>query len=101
MRPVSFVALLALLLLFALPAFAADELQAGKKLFSSELGNNGKSCNSCHADGNGLQHTDDYTDEQLRSIINACIHNALKGELLPEDDPRLVQLERYVRSLKK
>ena len=93
--------LLALLGLLSLPAFAADDLQAGKQLFSTPLGSNGKSCITCHAEGKGLQHADDYNSEQLRGIINSCIHKALQGKLLPDDDPRLAELERYVRSLKK
>jgi cytochrome c553 len=100
MRPDRLIFLVALVLLLTIPAFAANDLQAGKELFSTQLGSNGKSCSSCHPDGKGLEHADDYQGEQLRGIINACIRDALKGQLLPDDDPRLVELESYVRSLK-
>jgi len=101
MRPISLIGLSTLIVLFAFPAFAADALQSGKELFSStELGSNGKSCSSCHPQGKGLLKTATFSDEQLRDTINACIRGPLQGQSLPEDDPRLIELTRYIRSLK-
>jgi len=101
MRPIMMACLLALLVPPALPVAAADQLQTGKELFNAQLGSNGKTCNSCHPDGKGLERAGNYDRQQLRDIINNCIEKALQREMLPPDDPRLTQLESYVRSLKK
>jgi len=101
MRFVTLVFLSALFLLLPFTVFSSDDLQIGKELFSTPLGSNRKSCSSCHPDGKGLQQADEYQGEQLREMINFCIRDALKGEMLPLADPRLKQLESYVRSLKK
>ena len=93
--------LIAMCLMTTTFGFAATMLQTGKELFSTPLGSNGKSCNSCHPEGKGLEHADEYPGEQLREMINFCIRDALKGEMLSLDDPRLVQLEHYILSLKK
>lgn len=82
------------------PAWSdSTQVENGRKLFTAPLGSNGKSCSSCHADGKGLDHAGDYDSGMLREMINFCIRDALKGDLLAEDDPRLGQLEAYVQSL--
>jgi mono/diheme cytochrome c family protein len=101
MRPVLCAGLSALLALLACSVLAADDLETGRKLFSTQLGSNGQSCSSCHPAGKGLEQAAAYEGQRLREIINICIRDALQGQPLPLDDPRLGQLEAYVRSLNK
>jgi len=79
-------------------AIGASDLDAGKKYFyDTSLGTNGKSCASCHENGKGLEHAGDYDVPTLREFVNFCIRDALKGKMLPADDPRLAEIEKYMR----
>lgn len=70
----------------------------GENLFrSTDLGTNGRSCSSCHPDGKGLDKIADFDDVMLRDIINACIRDAMKGELLAEGAKELRLLAEFVR----
>lgn len=95
--------LIALTLLASATSVFATEvptLELGKQLFeATNLGSNGKSCSSCHAQGKGLEEIGAYDDGVLREMINFCIRDALKGEMLDPESTELGSLFLYVRSL--
>ncbi len=102
MKVVTSVCLLVLTSLFAghitLAVQGGASLEKGKKIFNDpELGTTGKSCNSCHPDGKGLEQAGSKRD--LADIINGCITIPLKGKAL---DPKSVEMESlvlYIKSL--
>ena len=83
-------------------AMVSPEVAAGKALFNdASLGTSGKTCNSCHADGEGLagaaaKHTEEGA---LAGVINNCIEKPLKGKALDKDSEQMKQLSAYVSSL--
>jgi cytochrome c553 len=82
-------------------AFAAGDAGKGKTLFSdTQLGGGtaGKSCNSCHPDGKGLDKAADRKD--LPKVVNACIKNALKGKPIDSKSAEMADLVAYIKSLK-
>lgn len=82
-------------------ATEAPTAELGRQLFhSSELGESGKSCATCHPGGKGLEGIGAYTDDQLREMINVCIRDALKGEPLGEQSQELASMLLYLRSQK-
>ena len=90
--------------LIATPALAIESpsLELGKTLFeSSELGTKGRSCSSCHAEGKGLELIGDFNDEELKDIINACIRDALGGQLISVESQEMLALMSYVRTFQK
>ena len=68
----------------------------------------GISCDMCHPDGSNT-HPETYPKFQmqlkkvalLRDMINWCIENPMKGQPLPEDDPRMKAVEAYILSTRK
>ncbi len=96
-RMIMLVVLLLLLPLSA--AMGASDLEDGKRYFSdSSLGSNGKSCASCHPSGKGLENACDYDVPTLQEFVNFCIRDAMKGKMLPADDPRIIEIERLMRA---
>lgn len=92
---------LALLLGCALPAKAVEvaALDMGRALFeSAQLGKSDRSCATCHPGGKGLDQVGDFSDAELKDIINACIRDALGGSMLTDDSQELNALLRYVRT---
>ena len=91
------------LLLFALPVQAEEPSVAlGKALFSNPgLGasKNDKTCNTCHADGKGMEKAGARSD--LASVINQCIRGPLQGEGINEDTVAMESLKLYIKSLGK
>ena len=80
----------------------APSLSLGKKLFeSTELGTKGKSCQTCHSQGKGLDMIGDFNDEELKDIINACLRDALGGKLISVESQEMVALHDYVRQFQK
>jgi cytochrome c peroxidase len=73
-------------------------IEKGKMMFNdTKLGTTGKSCNSCHPGGKGLEKSGSRKD--LTDIINGCITIPLKGKAL---DPKSVEMESlvlYIKSL--
>ena len=99
--PSKSVALLGLLLSYALPAMAVEmaTLDMGRSLFeSTQLGTSDRSCATCHPGGKGLEQVDDFSDAELKDIINACIRDALHGTKLTDDSRELNALLLYVRT---
>jgi cytochrome c len=85
-----------------LPAMATEKasIDKGKVLFtSSQLATNGKSCNMCHPDGQGLLKAAGYDDETLGDIINQCIKKPLAGTALDPNSVEMKSLLQYIRSL--
>lgn len=93
-----------LLLLPTITSVFASEVATvdlGEKLFNSDaLGSNGKRCSTCHPDGKGLQEVGDYDDEMLKEMINFCIRDALKGEMLKPDSAELNALFSFVKGIR-
>ena len=81
-------------------ALAAHEASVanGKALFNDpKLGTSGKTCNTCHADGKGLEKSGNKAD--LIKIINGCITNPLKGTALDANSVEMQSLVLYVKSI--
>jgi cytochrome c553 len=90
--------------------FAAD-VSKGKALFNdSKLGGgtSGKSCNSCHPDGKGLEKSADKKEfmimgksqKSLEEAVNFCIEMALKGKAIDPKSTDMANIVAYIKSLK-
>jgi len=95
---------LALMLGLAVTSAGADEATAekGKNLFSEPtLGGSTTpaSCNDCHPGGKNLEMAGEKPN--LKSMINTCIRQALKGQPLEEQSVEMESLVLYIRSLGK
>lgn len=89
-------------LMIAGPATAQDQVERGKKLFNSaRLGTNGKSCATCHPNGERLEETASYDDGELVKIINQCIKEMLGGKPPAAKSADMTALAAYVRSVAK
>ena len=98
------IVVLALLLITGLGAHAteAPTMDLGKTLFeSTELGSKGRACVTCHAQGKGLDLIGDFNDMELKDIINACLRDAMGGQLMSTESQELEALRIYVRSFQK
>jgi len=76
--------------------------KSGSELFqATALGKSGKSCYSCHPDGEGLAGVGKKfsQDKELEKMINKCITGPLKGDALSLDSPEMVALATYLRTL--
>lgn len=77
----------------------APSAKLGKTLFeSTELGTKGRSCATCHPQGKGLEKTGDFTDTELKDIINACLRDAVGAALISPDSQEMNALLAYVRT---
>ncbi len=75
-------------------------VEKGKALFNdTKLGTVGKSCNSCHSSGKGLENAGAKTD--LEYTINSCINQALKGKNLKVKSVEMQSLVLYIKSIEK
>ena len=93
------VALLALCVINIAIAASPQEvtLDKGKALFNDpRLGTSGKSCNTCHPDGKGLDKAGEKSN--LESILNSCITKGLKGKALDVKSAEMQSLVMYVKS---
>jgi len=102
--------LIALGLIFSY-AFAASDTDKGKALFNDVKfagGTAGKSCNSCHPGGKGLEKAGDKKDfslggkmqKSLEEALNVCIVMANKGKAIDVKSDRMKELVAYIKSLK-
>ena len=83
-------------------AIESPSLSLGKTLFeSTELGTKGRSCVTCHAQGKGLGMVGDFNDTELKDIINACLRDALGGQLISLESQEMNALVSYVRKFQK
>ena len=107
---ITFLSLIALGLIFSY-AFAAVDTAKGKALFNDVKfagGTAGKSCNSCHPEGKGLEKAADKKQfnlggkmqKNLEEAINVCIVMANKGKAIDVKSDQMKELVAYIKSLK-
>jgi len=85
-----------------LGATEAPTLDLGKTLFeSTALGSQGRSCRGCHPQGDGLGQVGDFSDVELKDIINACLRDAMKAEMISPESQEMEALLAYVRGFQK
>ncbi len=71
-------------------------------------GASGKSCNSCHADGSGLETAGGKkefkimgkTVASIEAAVNICIERRMKGKALNPKSADMANLTAYIKSLK-
>jgi cytochrome c len=95
------------------PSYAmTGDMERGKKLFKDEKfgnGTAGKSCNSCHPDGKGLEKAGAKSEfnimgqrqNSLAEAVNFCIKMALKGQPIDPNGQDMKDIVAYIRSLGK
>jgi cytochrome c len=107
---ITLLSLMAVSLIFSF-AFAAGNVEKGKALFNDTKfagGTAGKSCNSCHPDGKGLEKAADKKEFNimgkkqmgLEEAVNFCIENALKGKTIDPKSEQMKDIVAYIKSLK-
>ena len=107
---VALLSVIALGLVFSF-AFAEGDMAKGKALFNDIKfagGTAGKSCNSCHPDGKGLEKSagkKEFTimgkkQKSLEEAINFCIVNANKGKEIDTKSADMANVVTYIKSLK-
>ncbi len=88
-------------LLFGGQAIAGkSSLEFGEKLFGDpSLGEsvNAKNCNSCHADGKGLNEA--ANNKRLVKLMNRCITGQLEGKKIDGRSAEMRSLKMYIKSL--
>jgi len=91
--------------------FAAGDVEKGKALFNDTKlsgGTSGKSCNSCHPGGKGLEGVGDKKEWQtpggkhktLEEAVNTCITMALKGKALDAKSQDMANIIAYMKTIK-
>ncbi len=84
--------------------------ERGKALFNDPAlggGTAGRSCNSCHPDGKGLEGSSAKTEwrtpggasSTLEGAVNTCITMALKGKALDPQSEQMRDIVAYIKSL--
>jgi len=99
---VALLSVIAVCLVFSF-ALAAGDVAKGKVLFNDPKfagGTSGKSCNSCHPDGEGLENAE-MKENSLEETVNMCIENALTGEALDTQSQEMKDIVAYIKSLGK
>lgn len=91
-------------------AFAAGDAAKGKTLFNDTNfagASSGKSCNSCHPDGRGLENAGDKkefqimgaTQKSLEEAVNICIEQAIGGKAIDPASDEMQDMVAYIKSL--
>jgi len=91
--------------------FASGDVEKGKALFNDAKlagGTTGKSCNSCHPGGRGLEDVGEKTEwkqmgktfKRLEDVVNYDIETALHGKPLDPKSEEMVNIISYIISLK-
>jgi len=96
------------------PSYGAmtGNIEHGKTLFNDPKfgnGTNGKSCNSCHPNGKGLEQAGKKTSftimgknqNSLEEAVNFCIENALMGKAIDPQSQDMKDIVAYIKSLGK
>lgn len=87
----------------------AGDIDKGKAIFNdTTCGASGKSCNSCHPGGKGLEMAGDKKkfnimgkkQNSLEEAVNFCIETALKGKTMDSNSQDMKNIVAYIRSLK-
>lgn len=103
MKKASIIPVLAVaaILALSLPAVAGkSSVEYGKELFNNPAlagSANDKSCNSCHADGSGLEKAE--AKKNLSRTINRCITGPLGGKKIDGRSVEMRSLKMYIESL--
>ena len=102
MKDLKIVVLVVLVIIFGSSfVFAASEeatIDKGKTLFNDpKLGTVGKSCNTCHKEGKGMEKA--AAKKDLEVTINSCIKASLKGKALDVNSVEMQSLVLYIKSL--
>ena len=91
--------------------FAAGDIERGKALFNDPKlggGTSGKSCNTCHPAGKGLEsvgekkvwQTPGGKHKTLEDAINTCVVMALKGKALDTKSQDMTNMVAYMKTIK-
>lgn len=88
-------------------AFAGDTAK-GKALFNDPKFSGttaGKSCNSCHPDGKGLEKAAEKKDfgkmgKSLEEAVNFCVGMMLKGKPIDAKSADMANIVAYIKSVK-
>ena len=91
-------------------AFAGGDIEKGKALFSDPKlagGTTGKSCNSCHPGGKGLEKAGAKKEwrmmgkkfSTLEAVINYDIEKALHGKAIDPKSDDMANIAAYIKSL--
>ena len=101
MKDLKIVVLVILVIVFGSSlVFAASQeatIEQGKALFNDpKLGTSGKSCNSCHKDGKGLEKA--AAKKDLEVMVNSCIMGNLKGKALDVKSVDMQSLVLYIKT---
>jgi mono/diheme cytochrome c family protein len=113
MKSLKIIALISIAMLLASAVFAMHHTpeDRGKTLFNDPKlgdGTSGKSCNSCHPDGKGLEGVGSKMMwknpggefKSLEEATNVCITLALKGKALDVKSEQMKDLVAYMKSIK-
>lgn len=101
MKKITVCTLLILLTAPFAPATEVPTVKLGKHLFqATNLGTNGNSCATCHPGGKGLEEIDAYDDGMLKEMVNFCIRDALKGDMMDLESTEIESFLLYLRALK-
>lgn len=109
MRKIS--AILAIFTLMMVTTVWAGNVEKGKALFNDPNfggGTAGKSCNSCHPNGKGLEKAGKKKEfsimgqkqKGLQEAVNFCIVNAMKGKAIDPKSEDMANIVAYIKSLK-
>lgn len=110
MTKIAVLSLIAVGLIFTF-AFAAGDVEKGKALFNNPKlgsGTSGKTCNSCHPDGEGLEQTPGKktfktpggVHKTIEEAVNVCIKMTLKGKAIDPKSADMANIVAYIKSLK-
>ncbi|MEK6527933.1 MAG: hypothetical protein AAB089_00960 [Nitrospirota bacterium] len=106
---VALLSVIALGLVFSF-AVAAGDAAKGKALFHDPKlggGTTGKSCNSCHPGGKGLEKAGSKKEfnfmgmkqNSLEEVVNLCIIEPLKGKAIDPKGADMANIVAYIKSL--
>ena len=113
MRSIKLIAVIAVIMLASSSVLAMHHTpeDRGKALFNDPKlggGTSGRSCNTCHPDGQGLVGVAEKKEwknpggmfKSLAETVNTCIVMALKGKALDVNSEQMKDLIAYLKSLK-
>jgi mono/diheme cytochrome c family protein len=113
MKSLKIILLVAIAMLFVSAVFAMNHTpeDRGKTMFNDTTlggGTAGKSCNTCHPDGKGLEgagskkmlKTPGGEFKTLEEAVNICITMALKGKAIDVKSEQMKDIVSYIKSLK-
>ncbi len=107
-KTVIFGMLMALCMLAVSFAFASGNAEKGKALFNDPgFAGGSRSCNSCHTDGEGLEHAGTKKEftisgrkaNRLEDAVNICIVGANGGKAIKTDSAEMMDIVAYIKSI--